>query len=143
MTLHLPTTEAISLIKQNSGQTIGLKVVNENTINVGYQIQTNVPLLGHVSKNVDIDLIVDSIKDKDVFLHYSTGVFGGDTLVSIILSAIPILSKSLALEKLSNGGLVVHLNNINWIRDSLKEVIIQKLKFSNNTIIVDFSVKNK
>ena len=141
MTLQLPVTEAMSLIKQNSGQAVSLRVVNENTINVGYPIQVNVPILGQVSKKVSLDVIVDKVSDKDAFLHYATGVFGGDTLLDMMLSAIPVLSKTKALQRLDGGGLVVHLNEIKWVRDSLKQIEIKSLTFADNNIVIGFSAK--
>ncbi len=141
MILQLPVSEAMSLIKQNSGQSISLRVVNEKTINVGYPIQVNLPVLGHVSKNVSLDVIVDKIADKDVFLHYATGVFCGDTLLGMVLTAIPILKKTTALEKQDGGGLVLHLNQINWVRDSLKQIEIKSLTFANDLINIGFSAK--
>ncbi len=141
MTLHLPVSEATSLIKENSGQDISLRVVNENTINVGYPIQVNVPILGRVSKSVNLDLIVDKVADKDIFLHYATGVFGGDTLLDMLLKAIPILNKTPALERQENGGLVVHLNEIKWVKESLKKIVIKTMRFANDTIAIGFSAK--
>ncbi len=141
MTLQLPVSEAMSLIKQNSGQTINLRVVNENTINVGYLITVKVPVLGQVSRNVSLDLIVDEVADKDLYLHYATGVFGVDTLLDMMLAAIPILSKTTALQKQKDGGLVVHLNEIKWVKDSLKQIELKSLKFANDTISVGFSAR--
>lgn len=141
MTLQLPVSEAKSLIKQNSGQNISLHVVNEKTINVSYPVQVNVPILGHVSKNVNLDLIVDKIEDKDVFFHYTTGVFGGDTLLDMILTAIPVLNKTPALQRQDGGGLIVHLNEIKWVKDSLKQIVIKSLKFANDTIAIGFTTK--
>lgn len=141
MTLQLPVSEAMSLIKQNSGQTINLRVVNENTINVGYLITVKVPVLGQVSRNVSLDLIVDEVADKDLYLHYATGVFGVDTLLDMMLSAIPVLSKTTALQKQKDGGLVVHLNEIKWVKDSLKQIELKSLKFANDTISVGFSAR--
>ena len=141
MNLQLPVSEAMSLIKQNSGQSISLRVMNDNTINVGYPIQVNVPVLGKVSKNVNLDLIVDKVADKDVFLHYATGVFGGDSLLDMMLSAIPILNKTKALQRQEGGGLILHLNEINWVRDSLKKIEIKSLRFANDLINIGFSTK--
>lgn len=141
MTLQLPVSEAMSLIKQNSGQNISLQVVNEKTINVSYPVQVNVPLLGRMSKNVSLDLIVDKIEDKDVFLHYATGVFGGDTLLDMILTAIPILNKTPALQRQDGGGLIVHLNEIKWVKESLKQIVIKNLKFANDNIAIGFTTK--
>ena len=142
MTLQLPITEAISLIKQNSGQDVSLHIVNEKTIKVGYPIQVNVHILGQVSKKVSLDIIVDKVEDKDLFLHYATGVFGGDTLLDMLLTAIPILSKTKALQKQDGGGLILHLNEIKWVRDSLKQIEIKRLKFGDDNIAIDFTTKH-
>ena len=131
----------MSLIKQNSGQAVSLRIVNEKTINVGYPIQVNIPILGQVSKKVSLDVIVDKVADKDVYLHYATGVFGGDTLLDMMLTAIPILSKTKALQRLDGGGLVLHLNEIEWVRDSLKQIEVKSLTFSGDNIAVGFSAK--
>lgn len=139
MTLQLPVSEAMALIKQNSGQPVNLRVVNENTINVGYPVKVNVPVLGLVSKNVSLDLIVDKVVNKDVYLHYSTGIFGGDTLLDFMLTAIPILSKTKALQRQDGGGLVLHLNEIDWVRDSLKQIEVKSLAFANDNIAVGFT----
>ena len=141
MTLQLPTTEAAALIKENSEQIVKLDVIDEKTIKVGYQVQVNVPLLGHVSKNVSIDLIVDKVEDKDVFLHYSTGNFGGKALVDLLLAAIPILTKNSAVEKLGSG-LVVHLNSINWVKDNLDKIEVKGLHFAKDTLLIDFILKS-
>ena len=142
MTLQLPVSEAMSLIKQNSGKDISLKVINEKTINLGYTIQANVPIVGHVAKNVGINVIIEKVADKDVFLDYDTGVFGGDTLLDVVLSAIPILSKTKALRRKEGGGLVLHLNEINWVKESLQKIEIKSLKFANDVINIGFSAKH-
>ena len=141
MTLQLPIPEAQSLIKQNSGQSISLRVINDNTINVGYPVQVNVPLIGNVSKNVSLDVTIDKVADKDVFLHYATGVFGGDTLLDMLLTAIPILNKTPALQKQEGTGLILHLNEIKWVKESLKQIEIKSLKFANDIINIGFTTK--
>ena len=76
-----------------------------------------------------------------MFLHYATGVFGGDTLLDMLLTAIPILSKTKALQKQDDGGLILHLNEIKWVRDSLKQIEIKRLKFGDDNIAIDFTTK--
>ena len=56
MTLKFPIQEAISLIKDKSGKDVSLKVVDKNTINVGYTISKNVPFIGNISKELDVNL---------------------------------------------------------------------------------------
>ena len=138
MTLQLTHNEAMQLIQQNSGQTIKLQTVNDNTVNVAYNVQISVPVLGKVNKDVGIGLTVDKVEDKDVFLHYATGVHGGDTIVNMLLSAIPVLAKTQALQK-DGDGLIVHLNEIKWVRESLKSISLNSLSFTSDGILVGFS----
>ena len=128
----------MQLIQQNSGQAIKLQTVNDNTLNVGYNVQINVPVLGKVNKDVSISLTVDKVEGKDVFLHYSTGIHGGDAIINLLLAAIPVLAKTPALQK-DNDGIIVHLNEIKWVRESLKNISLNSLSFIKDGILVGFS----
>lgn len=56
MTLQIPIQEAISLIREKSGKDIRLMVVDNNTMNVGYEINKKVPIIGNVTKKVDVNV---------------------------------------------------------------------------------------
>jgi len=59
----------------------------------------------------------------------------------MILTAIPVLNKTPALQRQDGGGLIVHLNEIKWVKDSLKQIVIKSLKFANDTIAIGFTTK--
>ena len=78
MILQVPISEAVELIRQKSGKTVLLKVVNGNTITIGYEINVKVPIIGQVSKNVNVNVTIDKVEKEDVYLHYAVGMHGGD-----------------------------------------------------------------
>ena len=68
MTLVVPIQEAISLIKDKSGKDVSLKIVDRNTINVGYTISKNVPFIGNISKGVDVNVTIDKVIDNNLVI---------------------------------------------------------------------------
>lgn len=59
----------------------------------------------------------------------------------MVLTAIPIPNKTPAMQKQDDGGIILHLNEINWVRDSLKQIEVKSLKFANDTINIGFIAK--
>ena len=141
MTLQIPIQEAISLIKDKSGKDVSLKVVDKNTINVGYTISKNVPFIGNISKEVDVNVIIDKVIDNNLYLRYATGVFGGDMIFDKLLSALPSFTNSEIVDKDHNGGLIVHLNKIKKIQKFAEQIELKSISFGEDSIISDFIVK--
>ena len=110
----IPIAEAVELIKQKSGKTVVLKIVNDNTISIGYEINVKVPIIGHVSKNVDVNVTIDKVEKDDVYLHYAVGMYGGDAIVNSLLSLFA--NDIRIVEKCDNNGLVLHLCEIEEAR---------------------------
>lgn len=141
MTLNIPIQEAISLIKEKSGKDVSLKVVDKNTINVGYTISKSVPLIGSISKKVDLNVTIDKVIDNNLYLHYATGLFGGDLILDKLLSALPSFTNSEIVDKDHNGGLIVHLNKIKKIQKFAEQIELKSISFGEDSIISDFIVK--
>lgn len=139
MILQIPISEAVELIKQKSGKMLMLKVVNEDTITIGYEITVKMPIIGNVSKNVSIDVTIDKVEKEDVFLHYSVAMHGGDVIVSSLLSLFA--NDIRIVEKCDNNGLVLHLCEIEQARKALDYVEIKSISFSTDSILGDFIVK--
>jgi len=141
MTLKFPIQEAISLIKDKSGKDVSLKVVDKNTINVGYTISKNVPFIGNISKEVDVNVIIDKVIDNNLYLRYATGILGGDIIVDKLLSTLPSFTNSEIVDKDRNGGLIVHLNKIKKIQKFAEQIELKSISFGEDSIISDFIVK--
>ena len=141
MTLKFPIQEAISLIKDKSGKDVSLKVVDKNTINVGYTISKNVPFIGNISKEVDVNVIIDKVIDNNLYLRYATGILGGDIIVDKLLSTLPSFTNSEIVDKDRNGGLIVHLNKIKKTQKFAEQIELKSITFGEDSVISDFIVK--
>ena len=139
MILQVPISEAVELIKQKSGKTVLLKVVNDNTITVGYEINVKVPIIGIVSKNVNVNVTIDKVEKEDVYLHYAVGMPGGDTIVNSLLSWFA--NDIRVVEKCDNNGLVLHLREIEEARKGLEHIEIKSISFGTDSILIDFKMK--
>ena len=141
MTLKFPIQEAISLIKDKSGKDVSLKVVDKNTITVGYTISKTVPLIGSISKEVDVNVIIDKVIDNNLYLRYATGILGGDIIVDKLLSTLPSFTNLEIVDKDRNGGLIVHLNKIKKIQKFAEQIELKSITFGEDSVISDFIVK--
>lgn len=64
--------EIEAVLKQKVAQTIHFqKVRGGNTLNVIYKMQVEVPLIGSVSKDVEVNITFNSIKGTDLDFSYS------------------------------------------------------------------------
>lgn len=140
MTLQISIREAISLIKDKSGKDVSLKVVDKNTINVGYTISKNVPFIGNISKEVDVNVIIDKVIDNNLYLRYATGILGGDMIVDKLLLVLPSFTSSEIVDKDHNSGLIVHLNKIKKIQKFAEQIELKSITFGEDSIISDFTV---
>ena len=140
MTLVVPIQEAISLIKDKSGKDVSLKIVDRNTINVGYTISKNVPFIGNISKEVDVNVIIDKVIDNNLYLRYATGILGGDMIVDKLLLVLPSFTSSEIVDKDRNGGLIVHLNKIKKIQKFAEQIELKSISFGEDSVISDFTV---
>ena len=141
MTLQIPIQEAISLIKDKSEKDISLKVVDKNTITVGYTISKSVPLIGSISKEVDVNVTIDKVIDNNLYLHYATGVFGGNMILDKLISALPSFTNLKIVDKNRNGGLIVHLKEIKEIQKFVEQIKLKYISFGEDCVITDFIVK--
>lgn len=141
MTLQIPIQEVISLIKDKSGKDVSLKVVDKNTINVGYTISKSVLFIGNISKVVDVNVTIDKVIDNDLYLRYATGILGGDYIVDKLLSSLPLFTSSEIVDKDHNSGLIVHLNKIKKIQKFAEQIELKSITFGEDSVISDFIVK--
>ncbi len=140
MTLKFPIQEAISLIKDKSGKDVSLKIVDRNTINVGYTISKNVPFIGNISKGVDVNVTIDKVIDNNLYLRYATGILGGDMIVDKLLLVLPSFTSSEIVDKDHNSGLIVHLNKIKKIQKFAEQIELKSITFGEDSVISDFTV---
>ena len=141
MILSISTAEAIELIKKQTNQTIGLKTISENTITVTYLITVKIPIIGHVSKNINVDLTIDKVVGTDLYLQYSTGSIGIDAIINAVLPFIPSVRNYPVADINDNGAITLHLKQIQQLDDILEKITIDAVSFGDNSILVSFTPK--
>ena len=138
MRLNVALNEAIDLIKVRVHQPVSLQIVSDDTIKVGYEVSVKIPLIGNKSKTINIDFTIDKVDDSTVYIHYSTGILGGDSVINVLLSFLPAVKDSKVVDRYDDGNIVVHLKKINQLRDMLEKIKINSISFGNDVIIIDF-----
>lgn len=141
MVLYIPVNEAVEIIKAKTNKPISLRVVSTNTINVGYEVNVKIPLIGYKSKTISIDIIIDKVVNTDIYFHSSTGIAAGDSVIKVLLSFLPAINDSKVIDRQGDGHITVHLNEINQLKDSLEKVTINSISFEKDSILVDFTPK--
>lgn len=141
MRLYIPVNEAIELIKAKANKPISLRTVSANTINVGYEVNVKIPIFGHISKTVSIDIIIDKVVDTDVHLRYSTGMATGDNVIKALLSYFLTASDTKVVGGDVDGHIAVHLKEVKEMENILEKVKINSISFEQDSILVDFTPK--
>ena len=137
MLLHIPVQEAASLIRSKTGKRISLEVVNDNTINVGYDLMVKVPILGNISKSIQLDLMIEKVENDTLYLQYSSGGVGIDMILKGVLCSI----STDIVQSLEGKRLSIQLNKIDKVREALKQIDIKSVTFANDNAIIDFAIK--
>lgn len=124
----------MELIKDKTQKPISLKVVDSNTINVGYEIK--MPLLG--TKLLNLNFVVDTLADTDLYFHCTTEIRFADFVVNALLSCF---NDPDVLKKLDESGMVLHLHRINKLGMVLDKIEIGDVSFNGESIVITFIPK--
>lgn len=141
MVLQIPITEAVSLIKSKTGKTVNLKVVNSDTVNVGYELRAKVPFFGEITKTVDLDVTIERVSGETVYARYSANGVGMDMVLKGLLTGMPTFSTQRIIETLDGSRLKINLNEIEKAREALKQIAVNSVSFNGSNAVVDFRVK--
>lgn len=139
MRLHIPISEASALIKAKTDKPVVFRIVNSNTIAVGYDVKVRVPLLGEISKQIEINLQIEKIQDEVLYMRCASNGLG--LIIKGVLTAFPTFSTSDIIEVDGERQVKVHLREIEKLRDVLDKVIINTISFENDYVVVDFCLK--
>lgn len=140
MVLKIPMSEAVGIIRQKTGMPIAMKVISGDTVNVGCEVTVKIPIVGKVTKTIGVDIIIDMVKDYDVFFHYSSGLPGADKIIDKLMDYIPHLKDNSVVEKLGNGNMTAHLKEIPQMKEALEKIEIASVAFGDDAIIVGFKL---
>jgi hypothetical protein len=140
MILNIPISEAVDLIKTKTGKVVNLRVVNSNTVNVDYELKIRVPIWGDITKNVSLDISIEKIIGKTVYLQYSASGVGIDLILRGFFAALPTFSSLRVVEALDTCRLKINLDEIIEVRKALEQIRVNNVSFNKNNAIVDFSL---
>lgn len=141
MTLQVPITEAVSLIKSRTGKNVSLSIIDSNTIKVVYELKVKIPILGDITKNVDLDVSIEKIQGETLYLQYTAGGTGIDMILKGIITSLPTFSSRQVIETTDGCRLKVNLGEIEDTRKALKQIKLNNFTFSNGNAVIDFNVK--
>lgn len=141
MVLQIPISEAVDLVKARYGKLLSLRVVTNNTIAVGYEVKVGVPLLGEITKDIEINLEIEKIEDEVLVVQCGSGGWGIELILKGILAALPSIFSSSIIEIVGERQLNVHLCKIKQLQKVLEKVTIKGISFENDCALVNLNMK--
>lgn len=138
MNLNIPISEAEALIATKTGKSVSLQVIDEKTIRAIYSIK--VKLLGTISK-ISLDLTIDKIIGETLYLSFKTTGIGIDLILKGLLKALPSFCGPKMLENNAPESLIVHLDEIPKVHNTLQNVDITAIKFLDDKAVAEFNMK--
>lgn len=139
MKVILGVAEAEAYV-QKKGGSISLKVVSEQVIEVGYKMK--IPVLGN--KTIKIEIRVENVKDRVVYLRYEGGVMQE----LAVRNAIPLLKQMASMKnfvdaiELGDGNsLQIHLDKIEQLTKAFEYIELEKIYFEGHNICLDLGLK--
>lgn len=142
MTLSISLEEALALARAKSDKIVSLRVVSHDTLAVGVEMKVKVPLLGEISKQVEIHLQIERIQDEKLFVKCGSEGFAWNLVIKTILAVFSISDTSPVIEVYSDRQLKIRLREIDKLQDVLDKIMINSLSFENNCILADFILKS-
>lgn len=142
MVLNISLDEATRLIKIQTEKSINLRVVNPDTIAVGYEAKISIPILGELSKTIELNLQVEKVENDIVFVQCASDEMGLDLILKGILTVLPSANRQRIVEIADSSHLKIHLNEIEKIKSVFDKITIQTITFADQGILLEFSLKN-
>ena len=141
MKLQITYQEMSELVKAKADKIVELSYIDAKTANVKYTHMQKIPLCNkYIPLSVGIKARVDGFEGGSLFLSYSAGA-GLDTIISGVLALYPSL-KNLHIVEIQDGRkAIVHLSNVDKVRDALDKINILDISFDEDGVNVDFSLR--
>lgn len=131
MKLQIPYYEVSNFIKEKYQQQIDVAFVNENTVCVSKEIKLI------ISKKVNANISVLQVANNDITLCYQSGM-GIEILMKGALKWFKESVKDFVEEQDADNKLILHLDKIEQLRNTLKQIEIQSINFDAEHINVQF-----
>lgn len=141
MKLQIPISEAICFVKTKIDKPFSIRILDSDTVIVDYEIKIRVPLLGEISKQIDINLQIEKILDEILYIRCGSEGPGIDLIVKGVLVAFPAFITSNIFEVDGERRIKVRLREIEKLHGILDKITINTISFENDCAMVDFSLK--
>lgn len=133
-------SEIQSFVKLKYGRELILTTIDEKTVKIETKVSAKVPLLGEVSKNIGVQVVVERVEGQDVYLFHKGGL-GVDMLISGGMTFLASDSTRNIVDKIPNNGIVIHLDEILAIHKVLDKIELKAISFDEQNVNVDCLLK--
>ena len=143
MNVELSFEEITNYVKYNYDRVVVLRTVSPQIVRIGTDVKIPLPLV-EITKHIDIKISINNIIDNDLYINYITNLSGIENIIAqkfIKNKLKKINSLSLICEDDGQNNLVVHIGNIEKIKDVLKKIELQNVSFSNQSVLVELNIK--
>lgn len=133
MLVRLSYTELQHYIKSHYNKDIEIRRICGNTVSVGTTLK-----FAFISQKVRLNVTVDNIRGKDIFLSHNNGV-GIDFMLKGFMKLI--LSKKFelgeAIEIGSSNTIILHLERIRQLDKVLEGIEMRSISFDPDDVVVN------
>lgn len=141
MKVEITFSELQEIIKQKIGKSPVFCKVDDKSFKAGFPLAIKVPFVGEIQKNVSLNFEVQMMENTTLTLSYDGGLavnamFGG------ALKFIEDDEKFHFVEKNKDRQLLVHLKQIEKLKDVFDKVDIQEIKVEETGFCVTCKIKD-
>jgi hypothetical protein len=123
--------EIETLVKRETGESISLKMVTDNTVSVGYTRQ-----LGPFSPSLSANVRVESIHNAVISCCYSSGK-ATEILLSVVKNILAKKDLGGIVQFADGNRVLVNLANIDGAQEVLKKIALQNLSFNPECAVAE------
>lgn len=138
MNIHIPYSEVNQLIASNIDIPISVTYGGGCAISIMYRYRTNVFLIGEITKDITINLVVDSVSPRTVVLRTDNGALV-DTIISKVLQSI-VTKKSISFIEISGSRIKLTPGKIPSIIPFLRLVNLKSVTPTSSEITISVDI---
>lgn len=136
MKLSATYDELMALVREKSGQNIGIHYKDADTLTLSYDMALTIPLLGRsLSRTLSADLHVEEVALPHAVVRIDAGVAGAalDLASGQLLRKLP----QGLVESFSGGRAVLNLDAVPKLKNLFEKVRVNGLQFDPDAISLD------
>lgn len=139
MTLNISYPEISAALKTYTGQELGFSYKNENTIQVEFTAEVNVPIIGSVRKNLPCEVTIISFSDDVVTFRLDAGNLANVAIKHFSGFLLPMLP--IELTKVDETTFNLRLEDVEPLRPLLERLSISGVQFSSDSVSMEAQLK--